>query len=54
MEALWKIDPASGKQDHIGINGEMMVDGLKERMYMFDHAWRRTKATFYNKSFPWY
>lgn len=48
---MMKIDPASGKQDRIGINGEMMVDGLKERMYLFDHVWRRTKATFYNKSF---
>jgi tricorn protease len=48
---ITKIDPNSGKQDRIGINGEMMVDGLKERMYMFEHVWRRTKNTFYNKSF---
>ena len=48
---MLKIDPSSGKQDRIGINGEMMVDGLKERMYMFEHVWRRTKTTFYNKSF---
>lgn len=46
-----KIDPASGKQDRISINGEMMVDGLKERQYQFDHVWRRTKNTFYTKSF---
>lgn len=46
-----KIDPNSGKQDRIGINGEMMVDGLKELTYMFEHVWRRTKTTFYNKSF---
>jgi tricorn protease len=48
---ITKIDPNSGKQDRIGMNGEMMVDGLKERMYMFEHVWRRTKNTFYNKSF---
>ena len=29
-----KIDPASGKQDRISINGEMLVDGLKERQYL--------------------
>ncbi|MBX9783635.1 MAG: PDZ domain-containing protein [Chitinophagaceae bacterium] len=46
-----KIDPNSGKQDRIGINGEMMVDSYKERMYMFEHVWRRTKNTFYTKSF---
>jgi Tol biopolymer transport system component/C-terminal processing protease CtpA/Prc len=46
-----KIDPASGKQDRISINGEMLVDGLKERQYQFDHVWRRTKNTFYTKSF---
>jgi tricorn protease len=48
---MMKIDPNSGKQDRIGINGEMMVDGLKERQFMFDHVWRRTKNTFYNKTF---
>ena len=48
---MTKIDPNSGKQDRIRINGEMMVDGFKERMYMFEHVWRRTKTTFYNKSF---
>lgn len=48
---MMKIDPNSGKQDRIGINGEMMVDGLKEKQFMFDHVWRRTKNTFYNKTF---
>jgi tricorn protease len=48
---ITKIEPNSGKQDRIGMNGEMMVDGLKEKMYMFEHVWRRTKTTFYNKSF---
>ncbi|QNA44161.1 S41 family peptidase [Lacibacter sediminis] len=46
-----KIDPNSGKQDRISINGEMIVDGLKERQYQFDHVWRRTKNTFYTQSF---
>ncbi len=50
-DGMLKIDPASGKQDRISINGEMMVDGLKERQFMFEHVWRRTKNTFYTKSF---
>jgi len=48
---MMKIDPASGKQDRISINGEMIVDGLKERQFMFNHVWRRTKNTFYTTSF---
>lgn len=48
---MMKIDPASGKQDRISINGEMIVDGLKERQFLFEHVWRRTKNTFYTTSF---
>ena len=48
---MMKIDPASGKQDRININGEMMVDTYKERLFLFDHVWRRTKNTFYTQSF---
>jgi tricorn protease len=46
-----KIDPASGKQDAVRINGEMMVDMAKERAYLFNHVWRKTKKTFYTKTF---
>ena len=46
-----KIDPASGKQDRVIINGEMVVDLAKERAYMFNHVWRKTKKTFYTQSF---
>lgn len=48
---MMKIDPASGKQERISINGEMIVDGLKERRFLFEHVWRRTKNTFYTTSF---
>jgi len=48
---MMKIDPASGKQDRIAINGEMIVDTYKERLFLFDHVWRRTKNTFYTQSF---
>lgn len=46
-----KVDPNSGKQDRIAVNGEMIVDVLKERRFLFDHVWRRTKNTFYTQSF---
>jgi tricorn protease len=45
--AISKIDPASGKRDSIGINGEMLVNTAAERQAMFEHVWRRTKETFY-------
>jgi tricorn protease len=46
-----KLDPASSKQDRVSINGEMMVNTVAERQAMFDHVWRRTKKTFYTKTF---
>jgi tricorn protease len=45
-----KLDPSSGKQDRVSISGEITIDALKEKMYQFDHVWRRTKRTFYTKS----
>ena len=42
---------ASSKQDRVGINGEMLVNMREEREAMFEHVWRRTKKTFYNKTF---
>ncbi|HEX7903104.1 MAG TPA: S41 family peptidase [Chitinophagaceae bacterium] len=46
-----KIDPASSKQDRVTINGEMVVDVAKEKAFLFDHVWRKTKKTFYTASF---
>jgi tricorn protease len=46
-----KLDPTSGKQDRIGMNGEMMTNTAEEKQAMFDHVWRRTKKTFYTKTF---
>ncbi|MBX9781464.1 MAG: PDZ domain-containing protein [Chitinophagaceae bacterium] len=48
---ITKIDPASGKQDRVGINGEMIINTAEEKQAMFDHVWRRTKKTFYTKTF---
>jgi tricorn protease len=49
--SISKIDPASGKRDIVSINGEMNLDLAAERRFMFEHVWRRTKETFYTKSY---
>jgi len=49
--SITKLDVASSKQDRISINGEMAVNMREEREAMFEHVWRRTKKTFYNKTF---
>lgn len=46
-----KIDPASSKQERVSINGEMIVDGAREKAFLFDHVWRKTKKTFYTASY---
>ncbi|HEX8333613.1 MAG TPA: S41 family peptidase [Segetibacter sp.] len=46
-----KIDPATSKQDNITINGEMNLDVAAERLFMFEHVWRRTKNTFYTAGY---
>jgi Tol biopolymer transport system component/C-terminal processing protease CtpA/Prc len=46
-----KIDPVTSKQDNITINGEMNLDVAAERLFMFEHVWRRTKNTFYTAGY---
>ncbi|MFI5186835.1 MAG: S41 family peptidase [Chitinophagales bacterium] len=41
-----KIDPESGKQDGVAINGEMVLSQFDEKAYMFDHMWRQIKEKF--------
>lgn len=48
--SISKIDPATGKRDMVGINGEMVLNVDAERRFMFEHVWRRTKETFYTAS----
>ncbi|MEO1653119.1 MAG: S41 family peptidase, partial [Bacteroidota bacterium] len=45
-----KIKPDAGKREGVKIQGEMLLDTEKERSYMFDHVWLRTKAIFYTPS----
>ena len=49
--SISKIDPASGKQERININGDMLLNGAAERAFMFEHVWRRTKTTFYTAGY---
>jgi len=46
-----KIDVASNKQEPIAINGEMNLNAEAERLFMFEHVWRRTKNTFYTAGY---
>lgn len=46
-----KFDPNSAKQDYIKISGELNLDVAKERAFMFEHVWRRTKETFYTAGY---
>lgn len=49
--SISKIDPSSGKSDDIKIKSEMNLDVAKERAFMFEHVWRRTKETFYTSGY---
>lgn len=41
-----KVDPESGKQDGVSLNGEMQLNQFDEKAYMFDHMWRQIKEKF--------
>lgn len=49
--AISRIEPATGKRDNVTIRGEMVADGAAERAAMFDQVWRRTRDTYYTRSF---
>jgi len=54
--SISKINPESGKQESVSIQGEMLLDVAAERLYMFHHVCRKTEHTFYTQSFhgvPW-
>ena len=46
-----KLDPAASKQDPVNVNGDMNLDVAAERVFMFDHVWRRTRNTFYTAGY---
>ncbi|HWH61636.1 MAG TPA: S41 family peptidase, partial [Ginsengibacter sp.] len=45
---LSQVSTADGKITPININSEMVVDGLAEREYIFNHAWRQVKKKLYD------
>lgn len=42
-----KINTDNNKRDQINIDGEVEVDAVAERNYMFEHVWMRNKGMFY-------
>lgn len=42
-----KIDAESGKREPVSINGEMNLNYLVEKAYIFDHAWQQVVKKFY-------
>jgi C-terminal processing protease CtpA/Prc len=43
-----KVETESGKITPVVINGEMVLNDLQEREYIFNHAWRQFKKKFYD------
>lgn len=45
--SIAKVDTDNGKRENIKINGEMNLNYLAEKSYIFDHAWRQVVKKFY-------
>jgi tricorn protease len=45
---LVKVDAENGKITPININGEITLNAVGERAYIFEHIWRQTKQKFYD------
>jgi tricorn protease len=43
-----QVNTADGKITPININSEMVIDGIAEREYIFNHAWRQVKKKLYD------
>ncbi len=41
-----KIDSESGKTEPVAVGGEMVLDQIAEKAYLFDHMWRQIKQKF--------
>ena len=42
-----KVDAESGKVEPVGVSGEMVLNDVAEKAYIFDHAWRQIREKFY-------
>lgn len=47
--SIYKIDLSNGEKKNISIKGEMLLNEMAEREYLFDHAWRQVVKKFYRK-----
>lgn len=47
--SIYKVDLNSGSKKMIGFSGEMFLDEVSEREYIFEHIWRQVKKKFYVK-----
>jgi tricorn protease len=45
---LVKVDAESGKISNININGEITLNTIGERAYIYEHIWRQVKEKFYD------
>lgn len=46
---IYKIDASSGSKSPVKIDGEMKLNYMAEKEYIFDHAWRQVTKKFYVK-----
>jgi tricorn protease len=44
-----KIDVKEGKKKGVGMKGEMVLNEVAERAYLFEHVWRQVVKKFYKK-----
>ncbi len=42
-----KIETESGKNEPLKVSGEMLINEIAEKNYIFDHTWRQLKQKFY-------
>ncbi len=47
---ITKINTDNNKRDPINIDGEVQIDAVAERDYMFEHVWLRNKGMFYTSN----
>ena len=43
-----KVDADAGRVSPVTVNGEMNLNAVEERAYIFDHAWRQVSKKFYD------
>ena len=44
---IFKVDPNTGRRKPVSIDGEMKLDYMAEKAYIYEHAWRQVVKKFY-------